>query len=227
MLFRCPKCVVPLTSVCETDIHVRVRIVCSQTCRSTFHASLESPAYWPRSVPAAHLPRPAPWNSYSASELREACVRNAASHRWWESPSPTVHPPLRLPLPHGPNPDRGVCLNEWRTIRGTRWAWSLRRETGEISFCDMRTGLHIGKWSAGGRVTDALIESRSPNHWVLCHWKNIGGYVPLANHIFPIPRQPIGLASKLWRHQSHWSKRTLPRLLHYPSAPYREPRWNK
>jgi len=191
-----------------------------------FLVSLECPAYWPRSVPAAHLPRAAPWNSYSASELREASVRYAASHHWWESPSPTVHPPLRLPPPHGPDSDQYASFR-WRSIRGTRWAWSLQRSTGEIRFCDLRTGLHIGKWSAGGWVTDVLIESRSPNHWVLCYWNNNKGCVPLADHIFPIPRQPIGLASKLWRHQSHWSRRTLLRPLHYPSAPHREPRWNK
>jgi len=200
-----------LTSVCETDIHVCVRIVRSQTCRSTFLASLENPSYWLRSVPAAHLPRAAPWNSYSASELREACVRYAASYHWWGSPSPTVHPPFRLPPPHGPDSDQHESFR-WRSIRGTRWAWSLQHFTGDISFCDLRTGLHIGKWSAGGWVSDALIESRSPNHWMLCHWKNLE-YVPLADHIFPIPRQPIGLALKLARHQSHWSKRTLLRRL--------------
>jgi len=197
MLFRYPKCVVPLTSACETDIPICLRVVCPQTCRSTFHASLECPAYWPRSVPTAHLPRLAPWNGYSASELREAYVRYAASHHWWESPSPTVQPPLRLPFPPGPYSDRLFVRQCWRSIRGTRWAWSLQHLTGEISFYDLRTGLHIGKWSAGGWVNNALIESRSPNHWVLCHWH---GYVLLANHISPIPRQPIGLAARLWRH---------------------------
>jgi hypothetical protein len=72
MFSRYPKYAVLRTSACETDFHVCLRVVYSQTCRSTFLASFESPAYWPRSVPVAHLPRPAPWNRYSASELREA-----------------------------------------------------------------------------------------------------------------------------------------------------------
>jgi len=179
--------------------------VYSQTCRSTFLAALDSSDFWPRLVPVAHLPRPAPWHSYTPNELREAHVRYAASHRGWKSPSPTFQPPFRLPLPPGLNSDRDFYLR-WRSIRGTRWAWSLQRSTGEVNFCDLRTGLEIGKWSAGGWVTDALIESRSPNYWVLCHWKtnwadDTGGYVPLANHTSPIPRHRIGLASKLWRHQ--------------------------
>jgi hypothetical protein len=195
--------------------------VYSQTCRSTFLASFESPAYWPSVVPVAHLPRPAPWNRYSASELREAYVRYAASHRVWESPSPAFQ---RLPLPNCHD-----FYQRWRSIQGTRWAWSLHRITGEISFCDLRTGLDIGRWNAGGWVNDALIESRSPNHWVLCHWKTHSTYetswcVPLVNHISPISRHPIGLTSKLWRHRSRWSKRAVPRQLRYPLAPYRESR---
>ena len=182
-----------------------IRIVYPQTCRSTFLASVESSTYWPSSVPVAHLPRPASWSSFSPTELREAYVKYAASHRGWESPSPTFQPPFRLPLPRGPNGDQDFYLR-WRSIRGTRWAWSLRRSTGEITFCDLKTGLDIGKWNAGGWVTDALIESRSPNHWVLCHWKtnwadDTSGYVPLANHISPTPKHHIGLALKSWRHQ--------------------------
>ena len=142
----------------------------SQTCRSTFLASVESSTYWPKLVPVAHLPRSASWNSYSPAELRGAYVQYAASHRGWESPSPTFQPPFRLPPPRDPNSGWDF-YQRWRSIRGTRWAWSLQRSTGEISFCDLRTGLNIGNWSAGGWVTEALIESRSPNHWVLCHWK--------------------------------------------------------
>jgi hypothetical protein len=153
----------------------------SQTCRSTFLASLDSSTYWVSLVPVAHLPRPAPWHSYPPSELREAHVRYAASHRGWGSPSPAFQPPFRLPAPPGSDCDQNFYLR-WRSIRGTRWAWSLQRSTGVVSFCDLRTGLDMGEWSAEGRVTDALIESRAPNHWVLCHWK-ISGYVPLVNHI--------------------------------------------
>ena len=131
-------------------------------------------------MPVAHLSRPAPWDSYSPSELRDAHIRYAASHRQWESPSPTFKPPLRLPLPQCLNGH----LNYWRSIRGTRWAWSIHRSTGNMSFCDLRSGLIIGNWCAGGQVISAIIESRSPNECVLCHWMtnhadNSSEYVPV------------------------------------------------
>ena len=152
----------------------------AKTCRSAFLASQASASYWSKSVPAAHLSRPAPWHSYSPSELRDAHIRLAATHRRWESPSPTFKPPLRLP---GPN-DSLDYPQRWRLIRGTRWAWSLQYSTGEVGFCDLRTGLVAEKWSAGGPVMGAFIESRSPNECVLCHWKsnkgdNISEYVPV------------------------------------------------
>src|SRR5258706_537186 len=143
-------------------------------------------SYWPKLVPAAHLSRPAPWHSYSPSELRDAYIRYAATQRRWEFPSPTFKPPTRLPSPQSPN---GVDYSQrWRLIRGTRWAWSFRRSTGDISFCDLRAGLVIGKWSARGPVMDAFIESRSPHEYVLCHWKtnqgdNISEYVPVFKYV--------------------------------------------
>ena len=155
----------------------------AKTCRSAFLASQAWASYWSKSVPVAHLSRPAPWHSYSLSELRDAHIRYAATHRRWESPSPTFKPPLRLPPPQGPN---GALdkTQRWRLIRGTRWAWSLQYSTGEVSFCDLRAGLVVGQWSAGGRVDVAFIESRSPNECVLCHSKihkvdNFRGYVPV------------------------------------------------
>jgi len=173
----------------------------SQTCRSTFLASQAWASYWSRLVPVAHLPRPAPWNSYSPVELREAHVRYAASHRLWESPSPIFNTPHRLPPPPGryQNQDKS---HRWRPIRGTRWAWSLQRHTGEISFCDLRTRLGIGKWSAGGPVTHAIIESRSPNELVLCHWNRMdftSGCVPLENYANKLLRHSIAPGLKLLR----------------------------
>ena len=161
--------------------------VCAKTCRSAFLASQASASYWSKLVPTAHLSRPAPWHSYSPSELRDAHIRYAAIHRRWESPSPTFKPPFRLPPPQGLN----VTLDHpprWLLIRGTHWAWYLQRSTGEVGFCDLRTGLVIGKWNAGGRVLDAFIESRSPNECVLCHWKsnkggNISEYVSVLEYM--------------------------------------------
>ena len=157
--------------------------VYAKTCRSVFLASQAWASYWSKSVPAAHLPRPAPWHSYSPGELRDAHIRLAATHRRWESPSPTFKSPLRLP----PHPGSNVSQADtpyWRPIRGTRWAWSLEYSTGEVIFCDLRSGLVIGKWSARGPVIDAFIESRSPNECLLCHWKinqedNMSEYVPV------------------------------------------------
>ena len=130
----------------------------AKTCRSAFLTSQAWASYWSKLVPTAHLSRPAPWHSYSPSELRDAHLRYAASHRYWESPSPVFKRPLRLPHPNSPH-DRLDDPPVWRSIRGTRWAWSLRHSTGEVSFCDLRAGLVVGKWSAGGAVIDALIES--------------------------------------------------------------------
>ena len=159
----------------------------AKTCRSVFLASQASASYWSKLVPAAHLSRPAPWHNYSPSELRGAHIRYAITHRRWESPSPTFKPPLRLPPSQGPN----VPLSyprRWRLIRGTRWAWSLQPSTGEVSFCDLRSGLVVEKWSAREPVMDAFIESRSPNEFVLFHWKtsegdNISEYVPLLKYL--------------------------------------------
>ena len=155
--------------------------VYSKTCRSAFLASQAWTSYWSKSVPAAHLPRPAPWNSYLPSELREAHIRYAASHRRWESPEPTFKRPLRLPpLNHS---------QRWRPIRGTRWAWSPHESTRELSFCDLMTGLVIGRWKIGGPVSSAFIESRSSNECVLGHWEtnwaaSRSEYVPLASYVF-------------------------------------------
>ena len=142
----------------------------AKTCRSTFLTSQAWVSYWSKLVPVAHLSHPAPWHSYSPSELRNAHIRYAATTRGWESPSPKFKPPFPLPTPQGSN---GYIeySQRWRLIRGTRWAWSLRHATGEISFCDLRAGRVIGKWNAGGRVLDAFIESRSPNECVLILWK--------------------------------------------------------
>ena len=159
----------------------------AKTCRSTFLTSQAWASYWSKSVPTAHLSRPAPWHSYSPSELRDAHIRYAATQRRWESPLAIFKTPLRLPLPQGSN----VSLDypqRWRSIRGTRWAWSLQYSTGKVSFCDLRTGLVIGKWSARGPVMDAFIESRSPNECALCHGKtnqadNISEYVPVLKYM--------------------------------------------
>ncbi len=159
-----------------------VPFVRAKTCRATFLASQAWASYWSKLVPAAHLSRPAPWDSYSPSELRGAHIRYAATHRRWESSSPTFKRPLRLPPPP-PGSNVSLTLPQyWRLIRGTRWAWSLQTSTGEVNFCDLRTGLVIGKWSARGPVINAYIESRSSNECVLCHWKtnkedDISGYV--------------------------------------------------
>jgi len=175
MFFRYLTCVVPLIfSPSTTNAFVRAK-----TCRSACLVSQACASYWSKLVPTAHLSRPAPWHSYSPSELRDAHIRYAATRRRWESPSPTFKPPLQLTPLQGPYVSQ--C---WSFIRGTRWAWSLQHSTGEVSFCDLRTGLFIGKWSAGGPVMDAFIESRSPNECVLCHGKtnqgdNIGEYVPV------------------------------------------------
>ena len=140
----------------------------AKTCRSVFLASRAWASYWSKLVPVAHLSRPAPWHSYSPSELRDAHIRFAASHRHWESPSPTFKPPLRLPHPPDSNghPDKS---QRWRLIRGTRWAWSLQYSTGEVFFCDLKAGLVIGNWIARGLVIEAFIEPRSPNECILCH----------------------------------------------------------
>ncbi len=170
----------PLDVLSDTNAFVYVK-----TCRSAFLASQAWGSYWSKLVPVAHLSRPAPWHCYSPSELREAHIRYAAAHHQWESPSPAFKPPLRLPSPQTSNGyvDYSHC---WRLIRGTRWAWSLQLSTGEVSICDLRTGLVVGEWSARGPVIDAFIESRSPNECVLCHWKsnqadNISEYVLVLN----------------------------------------------
>ena len=153
----------------------------TKTCRSALLASQAWVSYWSKLVPAAHLSRPAPWHSYSPSELRDAHIRLAATHRRWKSPSPSFKPPLRLPLPHVP----GISIDysqRWRPIRGTRWAWSFQQSTGEVRFCDLRAGLVIRKWNAGGQVLQALLESRSPNECILCYLKTdkaTGKYVPV------------------------------------------------
>jgi len=160
-----------------------IAFVCAKTCRSAFLASQTWASFWSKLVPTAHLSRPAPWHNYSPNELRDAHIRYAASHRRWESQSPTFKPPIRLP----PSQSSNISLDHpqrWRLIRGTRWAWSFLYSTGEVNFCDLKSGLALGKWSAGGPVIDAFIESRSPNECVLCHWKanradNIIEYVPM------------------------------------------------
>ena len=156
----------------------------AKTCRSAFLASQAWVSYWSKLVPAAHLSRPAPWNNYSPSELRDAHVQYAASHRQWESPSPAFKPPLRLPHPLGLE-GYTQYFQRWRSIRGTRWAWSLQCWTGEVRFCDLRAGLVIGKLNTGGLVLNAFIESRSPNECILFHWQagNTGEYVPGLRYI--------------------------------------------
>ena len=170
MFFRYLTWVVPLIfSPSDTNA-----FVCAKTCRSAFLASQAWASYWSKLVPTIHLSRPAPWHCYSPSELRNAHIRYAATHHRWESPLPTFEPPLRLPPPPGFNISRPFA-QRWRLIRGTRWAWSLRSSTGEVNFCDLRTGLAIGKWSARSPVIGVFIESRSPNECVLCHWKTDQG----------------------------------------------------
>ena len=197
MFFRYLTCVVPLIWS-PSDTYA---LVCAKTCRSVFLASQAWASYWSKLVPSAHLSRPAPWHSYSPSELRDAHIRYAATHRRWESPSPIFQPPLQLPPPQGPNISQ--C---WRLIRGTRWGWSLEHSTGEVSFCDLRTGLVIGKWSAGGPVIDVFIESRSPHEYFLCHGKtneenDISEYVPMSKNMYGLLRHWIRPGSKLWRHR--------------------------
>ena len=142
----------------------------AKTCRSTFLASQAWASYWSKLVPAVHLSRPAPWHTYSPSALRDAHIRYAATHRRWESPSPTFKPLIRLPHPQGTN-NYVNKSQRWRLIRGTRWAWSLQLLWGEVRFCDLKSGLFIGAWSARGPVVDAFIESRSPNECLLIYWK--------------------------------------------------------
>ena len=158
----------------------------TKTCRSAFLASQAWASYWSKLVPVAHLSRPAPWHSYSPSELRDAHIRYAATHRQWESPSPSFKPPIRLPPPQSSN-DYPNHSQYWRLIRGTRWGWSLQHSTGEVSFCDLRAGLVIGKWNTRGPVISAFIESRSPNECVLCHRMhpadNITEYVPVLKYV--------------------------------------------
>ena len=168
-----------------SDTNPTFASVDNETCRSAFLASQAWASYWSKLVPAAHLSRPAPWTSYSPSELRDAHIRYAAIRHQWESPSPTFKRSFRLPHPKGSN-DIVHKSQGWRPIRGTRWAWSLQLLTGEICFCDLRTGLFIGRWSARGPVIDAFIESRSLNECVLIHWKIKQGdsiivYVPVPN----------------------------------------------
>ena len=183
MFFLYLGCVVPLIfSASDTDVFVRAK-----TCHSALLASQASASYWSKSVPAAHLSRPAPWHSYSPSELRDAHIRYAATHRRWKSPLPTFKPPLLLPSPQTSNGYVDYS-QRWRLIGGTHWAWSLQQSTGEASFCDLRAGLVIGKWNVGGPVIEAIIESRSPNECVLCHWKinqghNISEYVPVLTYV--------------------------------------------
>ena len=159
----------------------------TKTSRSTLLASQAWASYWSRLVPAAHLSRPAPWNSYSPSELRDAHIRYATTRRRWKSPSPTFKPPIRLPHPQGSN-DYVQNSQRWRPIRGTRWAWSLQLLRGEVRFCDLRAGLLIGNWSARAPVIGAIIESRSPNECVLIHWKaeqvdTTSEYVPVLEYM--------------------------------------------
>ena len=157
----------------------------AKTCHSTLLASQAWASYWSKLVPAAHLLRPAPWHSYSLSELRNAHIRYAATHRRWESPSPTFKLPLRLPHPQGSN-DIVDNSQRWRPIRGTPWAWSLQPLTGEVCFCDLKSGLFMGRSGARGPVIGAFVESRSPNECILIHWKTnqedkINEYVPMLN----------------------------------------------
>ena len=175
----------------------------AKTCRSALLASQAWASYWSKSVPAAHLSHPAPWHSYPPSELRDAHIRYATTHRRWESPSPTFKPPLRLPHPH-PQAVNGYLDNSqrWRLIRGTRWAWSLQLWKAEVSFCDLKAGRVIGKWSASGPVIDAFIESQSPDECILIHWKTkqavtISEYVPVLEYMIRLLRRWIRPGSKL------------------------------
>ena len=179
--------VCPTTQISASVTNLTFAYVNTKTCRSAFLASQAWASYWSKSVPAAHLSRPAPWHSYSPSELREAHIRYAATTRRWESPSPTFKPPLRLLPAQGPNGYMDYS-QRWRPIRGTCWAWSLWYLTGEISFCDLRTGLFMRKWNAGGQVLDAFIKSRSPNECLLCYWRTdksdgTGKYVSVLKYI--------------------------------------------
>ncbi|SRR5258706_11912409 len=183
MFFRYLTCVVPLIfSPSDTNAFMYAK-----TCRSAFLASQAWASYWSKLVPSAHLSRLAPWHGYSPSELRDAHIRYAATQRRWESRSPTFKPPLRLSSPQSPNGYVDYS-QRWRSIRGTRWAWSFLSSTGEVNFCDLRSGLAVGKWSAGGSLIDAFVESRSPNESVLCYWKtkradNINEYVPVLEYM--------------------------------------------
>ena len=168
MCFRYLRCVVQ--HVFSTfDTNPAFAYMDAKTCRSALLASQAWVSYWSKLVPAAHLSRPAAWHSYSQSELRDAHIRYAATHRQWESPSLKFRPLFRLLHPQGSN---GIAdsYQRWRSIRGTRWAWSLQHSTGKVSFCDLKTGRVIGNWSARCSVIDALIESRSPAECVLIHW---------------------------------------------------------
>ena len=191
-----PLDLLSLSQVCRTtrisDTNLTFAHLDAKTCRSGFLASQAWASYWSKLVPAVHLSRPAPWHSYSPSELRDAHVRYAATHRRWESPSPIFKDPLRLPPPPGSN---GYLdhSHRWRSIRRTRWAWSLHHSTGEVRFCDLRSGLVIGEWSARGSVIDAFIESRSPNECVLCHWMmdSSSEYVPVLEYMSRLLRRWI------------------------------------
>ena len=174
----------------------------TKTCHSALLASQAWAPYWSKLVPVAHLSRPAPWHSYSPSELRDAHIRYAATYRQWESPSPTFKRPLRLPPSQGSN----SYLERWRPILGTPWAWCLQYSTGEVRFCDLRSGLSIGNWSARGPVIEVLIESQSPNECILIHWKakeadTISEYVPVLEYMIRLLRRWIRPGLKLWRHR--------------------------
>ena len=186
-----PLDILSLSHVCRTAHVFTLRHILiplpAKTCRSAFLTSQAWASYWSKSVPAAHLSRPAPWHCYSPNELRDAHIRYAATHRRWESPSPTFKRPLRLPPSRGQNVSLAFPQS-WRLIRGTRWAWSFQDWSGEFGFCDLRTGLIVEKWSARGRVIDALIESRSPQEFVLFHWRtnnwdNVSEYVPVLKYM--------------------------------------------
>jgi len=133
-------------------------------------------SYWPTSIPIAHLPRVALWKDYSASELRDACVRYAASQHNWSSDCPTFKLCKQLPFSSEPN-TQGGTYREWRPIRGTQWAWWLEHPTGKFKFFDLRTGLELGVLDGGCWVSDAIVSVDSPVEWVLCYWRTRGGYV--------------------------------------------------
>ena len=177
----------PTTRISAADTNPTFAYVDAQTCRSARLASQAWASYWSKLVPVVHLSRPAPWHSYSPNELRDAHIRYAATHRRWESPSPIFKRPCRLQYPKDSN-DYVFNSQRWRPIRGTRWAWSLQLLEGIFRFCDLRAGLLIGKWSAGGPLIDAIIESRSPNECVLIHWKTkqmdtTSEYVPVLEYM--------------------------------------------